>query len=120
MPLIALDYWDLALAALLLLVNAGLSIWLQLGLARDTLIAAGRMAVQLGLMGLVLKMLFGMVSPWLTGLFALAMAWPAGGGMASARRRCWRPPRSSRSSRSPPRSAPTPGTTRAMRSRCWA
>ncbi len=78
MPLIALDYWDLALAALLLLVNAGLSIWLQLGLARDTLIAAARMAVQLGLMALVLKMLFGMVSPWLTGLFALAMILFAG------------------------------------------
>jgi len=78
MPLIALDYWDLALAALLLLVNAGLSIWLQLGLARDTLIAALRMAIQLGLMGLVLKVLFSLVSPWLTALFALLMVLFAG------------------------------------------
>ena len=78
MPLIALDYWDLAFAALLLLVNAGLSIWLHLGLARDMLVAAIRMAVQLGLMGLVLKVLFGLVSPWLTALFALAMVLFAG------------------------------------------
>ncbi|UCH76098.1 MAG: iron export ABC transporter permease subunit FetB [Rhodospirillales bacterium] len=78
MPLIALDYLDLALAATLLLVNAGLSIWLQLGLARDTLIAAARMVVQLGLMGLVLKVLFTLVSPWLTALFALLMVLFAG------------------------------------------
>ncbi len=78
MPLIALDYWDLALAATLLLVNAGLSIWLQLGLARDTLIAAARMVVQLTLVGLALKLLFGLVSPWLTALFALAMVLFAG------------------------------------------
>lgn len=78
MPLIALDYWDLATAALLLLVNAGLSIWLQLGLARDTLVAAARMVVQLALMGLVLKLLFGLVSPFWTALFALAMVLFAG------------------------------------------
>ena len=78
MPLITLDYWDIAIAALLLLVNAGLSIWLQLGLARDTLIAAARMVVQLGIIGLVLKALFATVSPWLTALFALAMVLFAG------------------------------------------
>jgi putative ABC transport system permease protein len=78
MPLITLDYWDLATAALLLLVNAGLSIWLQLGLARDTLVAALRMVVQLGLMGLVLKLLFSLVSPLWTSLFALAMILFAG------------------------------------------
>ena len=78
MQLIALDYWDLALAALLLAVNAGLSIWLQLGLARDTLIAALRMVVQLVLIGFVLKVLFGLVSPWLTALFALCMVLFAG------------------------------------------
>ena len=78
MPLIVLDYWDLAIAALLLAVNAGLSIWLQLGLARDTLIAALRMVVQLGLIGLVLKLLFTIVSPFWTALFALMMILFAG------------------------------------------
>ena len=78
MPLIALDYWDLAAAALLLAVNAGLSIWLQLGLARDTLSAALRMVVQLGLIGLVLKLLFTIVSPFWTALFALMMILFAG------------------------------------------
>ncbi len=78
MQLIALDYRDLALAALLLLVNAGLSIWLQLGLARDTLIAAARMVVQLVLIALVLKVLFGLVSPFWTALFALLMVLFAG------------------------------------------
>lgn len=78
MPLIALDYFDLALAASLLAVNAGISIWLQLGLARPTLLAAARMVVQLGLMGLALELLFSLVSPFWTALFALAMVLFAG------------------------------------------
>jgi putative ABC transport system permease protein len=48
---IALDIFDLALAALLILLNGALSVWLRLGLARQFLIAAARMCVQLGLMG---------------------------------------------------------------------
>jgi len=77
-PLISLDYADLALAALLLAVNAGISIWLQLGLARPTLVAALRMAVQLALIGLVLTVLFDLVSPLWTSLFALMMVLFAG------------------------------------------
>jgi putative ABC transport system permease protein len=75
---ITLDYLDLGLAALLLVLNAGLSIWLRLALERQLLIAAVRMCVQLGLMGLVLKTLFELVSPWLTALAVLVMVLFAG------------------------------------------
>ena len=67
MTFITLDYLDLALAATLVLVNAALSMWLQLGLGRRFLIAAVRMAVQLTLVGVVLKVLFAVSSPFWTG-----------------------------------------------------
>ena len=57
---------DLALAALLLVINGGLSIWLGLGLTKSIAIAATRMVVQLLLVGMVLKYLFAVESPWLT------------------------------------------------------
>ncbi len=75
---ITLDFFDLALAALLLLLNGAMSIWLRLAMGRQLLIAAVRMCVQLGLMGLVLKTLFALVSPWLTGLAVLVMVLFAG------------------------------------------
>ena len=78
MNYIVLDYWDLALAASLLLVNASLSIIFQLGLARRLVIAAARMVVQLTMVGLVLKALFAIQSPWLTVLAALIMVMFAG------------------------------------------
>lgn len=78
MNFIALDYTDLALAALLVLVNAALSLWLGLGLERRLLIAAARMAVQLTLVGLVLKALFHVASPLWTALAALCMVLFAG------------------------------------------
>ena len=70
---IALDWFDLGLAALLIVLNGALSVWLRLGLERQFLIAATRMCVQLGLMGLVLKTLFTLVSPALTALAVLVM-----------------------------------------------
>ena len=75
---IALDLIDLAVAALLLVLNGGLSIWLGLSLERRFAISALRMCVQLGLMGLVLKALFDLVSPWLTALAVLVMVLFAG------------------------------------------
>ncbi len=78
MSYIALGYGDLALAAVLVLANAALSLALELGLARRFLIAAARMAVQLSLLGLVLKTLFAHVSPLWTGLAALVMILFAG------------------------------------------
>lgn len=78
MTYIALDNRDLALAALLVVLNGGLSIALHLGLERQLAIATVRMVVQLLLVGLVLQTLFSLVSPWWTGLAALAMLLFAG------------------------------------------
>ena len=75
---IALTYWDVALAAVFLVLNGALSIWLDLRLERQLLIAAVRMIVQLVLIGFVLKALFAISSPWLTGLAALTMSAFAG------------------------------------------
>jgi putative ABC transport system permease protein len=61
MNIIALDAWDLSLAALLVLSLAGLSLRLRLGVSRQLLVAALRTAVQLTLIGLVLKLLFANV-----------------------------------------------------------
>ncbi|HBT43884.1 MAG TPA: iron export ABC transporter permease subunit FetB, partial [Rhodospirillaceae bacterium] len=63
---IPLTAFDLALAAFLLVINGGLSLWLGLGITRSLVIAAVRMTVQLLLVGLVLKALFAQQSPWLT------------------------------------------------------
>lgn len=54
MTYIPLDYADLLIASLLLLLNGALSVAFQLGLARQLAIAATRMVVQLMLVGLVL------------------------------------------------------------------
>lgn len=78
MTYIALDLSDLALAALLVLVNGALSLAFRLHLERQYLIATARMVVQLLLIGLVLTWLFGQVSPLWTGLAALAMVLFAG------------------------------------------
>jgi len=75
---IALDYADVALAALFLVLNGVLSIWLQLGLVRQMAIAAARMVVQLLLIGMVLKLVFALASPWITLALAAVMAAFAG------------------------------------------
>ena len=62
---IALSMWDIALASSFLLINAGLSALLRLGLERQLLVAAARMIVQLLMVGLVLKAVFAVASPWL-------------------------------------------------------
>ncbi|MGV6812724.1 MAG: ABC transporter permease [Brevirhabdus sp.] len=59
---IALSYWDLALASVFLLLNGAISMALGLGLEKRLGIAALRMFVQLSLVGVVLKTLFGMTS----------------------------------------------------------
>lgn len=73
MTIVQLDYIDLAVAALLLLVTAGLSIVLRLGLERSLLIAAVRMTAQLLLVALVLRLLFALASPWWTAAMAAVM-----------------------------------------------
>ena len=63
MNFIALSYWDIGLASLLLVFNAGLSWRLRLGLEKRLVVAGTRMVVQLTLVGLVLKALFAVASP---------------------------------------------------------
>lgn len=75
---IELDYADLALPALLIVMNGALSLWLRLGLERQLLVSALRMIVQLLLVGYVLVFLFSAVSPVWTGLAAAAMVLFAG------------------------------------------
>ncbi len=66
---------DLVLAALLILVNAGISIAFRLGLERTLLFASVRMVVQLALVGLVLKWIFEQTSPlWTLGLASIMVA----------------------------------------------
>ncbi|AWK85643.1 ABC transporter permease [Azospirillum thermophilum] len=78
MPPIPLTVGDLAVAGLLLLINGGLSVALSLGLERTLVLAAARMVAQLSLVGLVLKQLFALQSPWLTLAAALVMVLFAG------------------------------------------
>jgi len=61
---VALGYGDLALASGFLLLNGALSVWLGLGLERKLAVAAIRMFIQLSLVGLLLKTLFALGSPW--------------------------------------------------------
>ena len=69
----ALGYADLAAASLLIVLNAGLSVALNLGLARSLLVAGVRVVVQLLLIGLVLKTVFALDSPWLVGAVVALM-----------------------------------------------
>ncbi len=78
MSFISLSPLDVAIAALLLVMNALLSVVLRLGLAKQMLIAASRMVVQLLLLGLVLKLLFDLASPLFTSAIGLIMIGFAG------------------------------------------
>lgn len=60
---INLGNWQLGFAALLIVVNVGISIWLRLGLARNLLVASVRMVVQLLLVGFILAFIFALRSP---------------------------------------------------------
>jgi putative ABC transport system permease protein len=57
---------DIGLAALLLAINAGLSLAFRLGLAKDLIFSAIRMVAQLSLVGFVLRYVFQSGSLWLT------------------------------------------------------
>lgn len=78
MSYINLTFVDLAVASLLLLLNGGLSMVLNLGLERSLFINTLRMLVQLTAIGFVLKFIFAQSSPlWTFGL-ALIMVLFAG------------------------------------------
>ncbi|MCH7942965.1 MAG: iron export ABC transporter permease subunit FetB [Proteobacteria bacterium] len=78
MTTVTLDAFDLALAALLVVLNAGLSFRLGLALEKPLLVAAVRTAVQLFLVGFVIKALFALASPLWTGLMVMVMVLAAG------------------------------------------
>jgi putative ABC transport system permease protein len=59
-PLIELGPWDLALAALLLVIPAAISIGLRLGLGRRLALAGVRTVLQLAFVGLVLEWVFAL------------------------------------------------------------
>jgi len=68
-----IGYDDLAVASILVVLNAVLTWVLNLGLSRTILIAGVRSVVQLLLVGLVLKTVFALASPLLIAVVALAM-----------------------------------------------
>lgn len=75
---ISLNYGELAVASILVLIDASLSLMFRLGIHRSLAIAAVRMTVQLAFVGMVLTALFAVVSPLWTGLAVLAMILFAG------------------------------------------
>lgn len=75
---IALSWYEVSIAALLLVINGALSWSLRLGLGRQIAVSAIRMAAQLILLGLVLKQIFALSSPPPVLLLAGAMTVIAG------------------------------------------
>jgi putative ABC transport system permease protein len=84
---IPIGYGQLALSALLILVNLGLSVGLRLGLERSLAIASLRMVVQLLLIGFVLEWLFTQENPILIIAISLIMASVAGVAAVNRTRR---------------------------------
>jgi putative ABC transport system permease protein len=78
MSYVPLSFLDLALAAVLLVVNGVISLAFGLRLETSLAIAAVRMAVQLGAVGFVLKFVFAQTSPLWTFAIALVMVLVAG------------------------------------------
>lgn len=60
---INLGNWQLVFAAVLILVNVAISVWLRLGLAKTLLVASARMVVQLLLVGFILQSVFELETP---------------------------------------------------------
>jgi putative ABC transport system permease protein len=89
-PTIPLSATELALASLLVIALAGTSAAFRLGVSRSILIAAVRTAIQLSLVGLVLKALFGHVHPAWMALVALVMLTVAAREVVARQRRRFR------------------------------
>ncbi|MEJ2553053.1 MAG: iron export ABC transporter permease subunit FetB [Gammaproteobacteria bacterium] len=88
MTIIRLDTWDLSLAAVLVLILAGLSFRLRLGVTSQLLVAALRTAVQLILIGLVLKVLFANVHlAWMLAMATVMLLVAGREAMARQQRR---------------------------------
>lgn len=70
--------WQLGFAAVLILVNLAITLWLRLGLTRSLLIATVRMVVQLLLVGFILEYIFSLKAPLPVVGIGLVMASLAG------------------------------------------
>ena len=88
--MITLSNTDLAIAALLVLALALLSMRLKAGISRQLLIAAARTAIQLTLIGLVLKTLFANVHLAWVSFMALFMLLVAGREVMARQKRRFR------------------------------
>ncbi len=75
---------QLVMAAALVLINVGISIWLRLGLAKSLMVASTRMVVQLILVGFILQSVFELKNPLPVVAIGLVMATLA--GIAAVRR----------------------------------
>ena len=75
---IHLSVWDLALASVLVIILAGISWRMRFGIERKLLWAALRTAIQLSLIGLVLKVLFDNATIYWVALMATVMLLLAG------------------------------------------
>jgi len=78
MEVIDLAWWKLALAALLVLALAGVSLVARLGITRSLLVASARTGIQLALIGLVLEALFASAQLYWIALLAMVMLLVAG------------------------------------------
>lgn len=78
MEYLKLTYFQVAMAALLVVINGGISVWLRLGLERSLLVASVRMVVQLLLLGLVLQWVFNLDRWYIVLLIAAVMTTIAG------------------------------------------
>ncbi|MEQ6888015.1 iron export ABC transporter permease subunit FetB [Halomonas sp. CS7] len=87
MGVIALAWWQLALAALMVVALAGCTVAARLGMGRSLLIAAARTVIQLGLVGLVLEALFSAARFHWVALMALGMLLIAGREVMARQRR---------------------------------
>ena len=90
MDYLQLTYWQVGIAASLIVLNGAISIVLGLGLEKRLALAAARTMIQLTLLGMVLGPVFQIRSPWLVACLMAAMTITA--GVAAARRTSRRHP----------------------------
>ncbi|RTR05246.1 ABC transporter permease [Halomonas nitroreducens] len=87
MQVIALAWWQLGLAALLVVALAACTVAGRLGMGRTLLIAAGRTVIQLALVGLVLEALFASARLHWVVLMAVGMLLIAGREVVARQKR---------------------------------
>ncbi|MCP3968572.1 MAG: ABC transporter permease [Lentisphaerae bacterium] len=73
METLNLSFYDLVLLYLLLLIPCWISYYLKLGIIKDSLLAIGRMTLQLLLVGIYLSLIFDLNSIWLNFAWVTAM-----------------------------------------------